>query len=73
VLPFILASQSTSQIPPLLPWKSFVDKMPWGVVFLLGGGFAMAKAAKVTCVKSEHTYTFSIPLPMFSPDLDKKQ
>jgi di/tricarboxylate transporter len=35
------------KLKPLLTWKAFNEKMPWGVVFLLGGGFAMAKAAQV--------------------------
>ncbi|XP_052800974.1 solute carrier family 13 member 2-like [Mya arenaria] len=33
-------------LKPLLSWRAAVDKVPWGVVFLLGGGFAMAKASK---------------------------
>ena len=28
---------------PLLTWKQVAGKMGWGVIFLLGGGFAMAK------------------------------
>ena len=28
--------------PPLLTWKQVAGKMGWGVIFLLGGGFAMA-------------------------------
>lgn len=38
---------------PLMSWKAAVEKVPWGVVFLLGGGFAMAKASDV----SHHKYT----------------
>ncbi|KAL4228686.1 hypothetical protein ACF0H5_011730 [Mactra antiquata] len=30
---------------PLLSWRAAVHKVPWGVVFLLGGGFAMAHAS----------------------------
>lgn len=37
-----------SPIKPLLSWKAFNSKMPWGIVFLLGGGFAMAKASQVS-------------------------
>ncbi|XP_052802409.1 solute carrier family 13 member 2-like [Mya arenaria] len=33
-------------LKPILSWRAAVDKVPWGVVFLLGGGFAMAKASK---------------------------
>ena len=28
--------------PPLITWKQMTSKMGWGVIFLLGGGFAMA-------------------------------
>ena len=28
--------------PPLISWKQMTTKMGWGVIFLLGGGFAMA-------------------------------
>ena len=27
---------------PLITWKQMSSKMGWGVIFLLGGGFAMA-------------------------------
>ncbi|KAF5916135.1 hypothetical protein HPG69_003210 [Diceros bicornis minor] len=32
--------------PPLLTWKTVNDKLPWNVVFLLGGGFALAKGSE---------------------------
>ncbi|XP_027745765.1 LOW QUALITY PROTEIN: solute carrier family 13 member 2-like [Empidonax traillii] len=32
--------------PPLLEWKVVHEKMPWGIVFLLGGGFALAKGSE---------------------------
>ncbi|NXM06735.1 S13A2 protein, partial [Tyrannus savana] len=32
--------------PPLLEWKIVHEKMPWGIVFLLGGGFALAKGSE---------------------------
>ena len=35
------------RVEPLLPWKVAVDKVPWGLIFLLGGGFAMAHASEV--------------------------
>lgn len=33
--------------PPLLNWKTVNKKMPWNIVFLLGGGFALAKGSEV--------------------------
>ncbi|XP_059342883.1 solute carrier family 13 member 2 isoform X1 [Ammospiza nelsoni] len=32
--------------PPLLGWKVVQEKMPWNIVFLLGGGFALAKGSE---------------------------
>ncbi|XP_057228027.1 solute carrier family 13 member 2 [Malurus melanocephalus] len=32
--------------PPLLDWKIVHQKMPWNIVFLLGGGFALAKGSE---------------------------
>ncbi|XP_063813466.1 solute carrier family 13 member 2-like [Pseudophryne corroboree] len=32
--------------PPLLDWKTVNQKMPWNIVFLLGGGFALAKGSE---------------------------
>ncbi|CAG2186490.1 SLC13A2_3_5 [Mytilus edulis] len=39
-----LAKQKIAEgpIPPLLTWKIVEKKLPWGVVILLGGGFALA-------------------------------
>ena len=33
---------------PLLSWTLVQEKLQWGVIFLLGGGFAVASAAKET-------------------------
>ncbi|NWR09261.1 S13A2 protein, partial [Paradoxornis webbianus] len=32
--------------PPLLEWKVVQEKMPWNILFLLGGGFALAKGSE---------------------------
>lgn len=34
--------------PSLLTWKVVQQKMPWGLLFLLGGGFAIAEGSKAT-------------------------
>ncbi|NWV20764.1 S13A2 protein, partial [Origma solitaria] len=61
VLLFILPSDNSNQCrdeeqtggrakfrapPPLLDWKVVHQKMPWNIVFLLGGGFALAKGSE---------------------------
>lgn len=32
--------------PALITWKVIQQKLPWGLIFLLGGGFALAEASK---------------------------
>ncbi|XP_051491402.1 solute carrier family 13 member 2-like isoform X2 [Apus apus] len=40
-------SKSKFKAPPaLLDWKVVHQKMPWNIVFLLGGGFALAKGSE---------------------------
>ncbi|CAO2644038.1 Na(+)/citrate cotransporter [Lemmus lemmus] len=34
--------------PPLLDWKFTQEKVPWNIVLLLGGGFAMAKGCEAS-------------------------
>ncbi|XP_072320449.1 Na(+)/citrate cotransporter isoform X2 [Eucyclogobius newberryi] len=55
VLLFVLPSKPPSccssssdmlKTPPLLTWKVAQKKLPWGIVLLLGGGFALAKGSE---------------------------
>lgn len=39
-------------IPPLLNWRIVEQKMAWSVIFLLGGGAAMAEACKASGLSS---------------------
>ncbi|XP_008302401.1 solute carrier family 13 member 5-like, partial [Stegastes partitus] len=48
---FWRSSDSESQVsrgpaPPLLTWQVTQKKMPWNIVLLLGGGFALAKGSE---------------------------
>lgn len=46
---WILGSKPKIRAPPaLLDWKVVHQKMPWNIVLLLGGGFALAKGSEVT-------------------------
>ncbi|XP_008400013.1 solute carrier family 13 member 5a [Poecilia reticulata] len=40
--------QSQGPSPSLLTWKVAQNKMPWDVILLLGGGFALAKGSEVS-------------------------
>ncbi|KAM7412902.1 hypothetical protein PAMA_020335 [Pampus argenteus] len=39
-------NQTAGPTPPLLTWKVAQKKLPWGIVLLLGGGFALAKGSE---------------------------
>lgn len=41
-------SDQMLKTPPLLTWKVAQKKLPWGIVLLLGGGFALAKGSEVS-------------------------
>ncbi|XP_053388953.1 Na(+)/citrate cotransporter-like, partial [Mercenaria mercenaria] len=43
---FWLAKDDRPSYVPLIDWKSVSQKLPWGVIVLLGGGFAIADASK---------------------------
>ncbi|KFM06752.1 Solute carrier family 13 member 2, partial [Aptenodytes forsteri] len=46
-------SKSKIRAPPaLLDWKAVHQKMPWNIVFLLGGGFALAKGSEESGLSS---------------------
>ena len=34
--------------PSLITWRLIETKMPWGVLFLLGGGFTLAKCLQTS-------------------------
>lgn len=38
----------TAPSPALLTWKVVQQKLPWGLIFLLGGGFALAEGSKAS-------------------------
>uniref|UniRef100_A0A3B3DJG8 Solute carrier family 13 member 5-like n=1 Tax=Oryzias melastigma TaxID=30732 RepID=A0A3B3DJG8_ORYME len=53
MLLFVLPSEpplqaSPGPAPPLLTWQVTQKKMPWNIVLLLGGGFALAKGSEVS-------------------------
>lgn len=41
------SKRPTVASPPLVTWKVVQAKLPWGLIFLLGGGFALAEGSKV--------------------------
>ena len=40
----------------LLVWKNVQTKFPWGVLLLMGGGFALAKGANESCLSQVPHY-----------------
>ncbi|KAK7804163.1 hypothetical protein U0070_022471 [Myodes glareolus] len=49
--------------PPLLDWKFTQEKVPWNIVLLLGGGFAMAKGCESRSIGIHPLYVM-IPCTM---------
>uniref|UniRef100_A0A3Q4BC02 Uncharacterized protein n=1 Tax=Mola mola TaxID=94237 RepID=A0A3Q4BC02_MOLML len=50
---YLRSSDTETQVargpaPPLLTWQVTQAKMPWNVILLLGGGFALAKGSEVS-------------------------
>uniref|UniRef100_A0A672H052 Solute carrier family 13 member 5b n=1 Tax=Salarias fasciatus TaxID=181472 RepID=A0A672H052_SALFA len=43
---FDTVPRQTGPTPALLTWKIVQKKLPWGIVLLLGGGFALAKGSE---------------------------
>lgn len=43
---FFLAKLPTAPSPGLITWKYINTKVPWSLIFLLGGGFALAEGGK---------------------------
>jgi hypothetical protein len=44
--PFLCPAPNT-ETEPLLSWKKAQETVPWNIILLLGGGFAMAKGCEV--------------------------
>ncbi len=42
-------------VPALLDWETVDKHMAWSVIVVLGGGFALADATKVRCIKNKDT------------------
>lgn len=43
---FCRAKEDPPSYTPILEWQSMTEKLPWGVIVLLGGGFAIAQASE---------------------------
>ena len=52
ILLFIIPAKPLSQPagPALLVWEKVQRNFPWGIILLMGGGFALAEGAKLSCL-----------------------
>ncbi len=53
--PPCFSSGSNTPYVPLLSWKKAQDSVPWNIIMLLGGGFAMAKGCEVNIVHCNYS------------------
>lgn len=44
---FLLSSDDDDPLAPMITWKDFQRLMPWEIVILVGGGYALAAGCKV--------------------------
>ena len=45
---------------PIITWKDFQKTMPWEIVILVGGGYALASGSKVNLESSYWAKNFSL-------------
>jgi sodium-dependent dicarboxylate transporter 2/3/5 len=48
IIVFLGKPLPTAATGPLLTWKYIHQKTPWSLIFLLGGGFALAEGGRVS-------------------------
>lgn len=60
---------------PLLNWKVVHERMPWNIILLLGGGFALAKGSEVNTFEIIMLTFMSIGLTLnlCLPSLEEKK
>jgi sodium-dependent dicarboxylate transporter 2/3/5 len=50
----------------LITWKLIESKMPWSLMFLLGGGFAISKGSNASCLSTKVGESL-VPLKDYPP------